>query len=120
MDRRTVLVVDDTEANVDILVEALSADYEVSVAMDGLDALESVGDEPPDLVLLDIMMPEMDGYEVCRRLKADDATKNIPVIFITGLNDEESTGKGLELGAVDYITKPFNSSEVIGKVKKYI
>ena len=80
-----VLVVDDTETNIDILVETLGDTYDVSVAMDGESALEAVTDEVPDLVLLDIMMPGMDGYEVCRRLKADDATRNVPVIFLTAM-----------------------------------
>ncbi len=77
----TVLVVDDTEANVDILVDALGERYDITVAMDGREAPESVVDAPPDLILLDIMMPEMDGYEVCQRLKGDERFSKIPIIF---------------------------------------
>ncbi len=80
----TILIVDDTEANIDILVEALGQDYEISVATDGEGALHVVESDPPDLILLDVMMPGIDGYETCLRLKNDLKTKNIPVIFITG------------------------------------
>jgi diguanylate cyclase (GGDEF)-like protein len=79
-----------------------------------------MSDEPPDLILLDIMMPEMDGYEVCRRLKADFRTKNIPVIFITAMNQEEDETKGLEIGAVDYITKPFSMAIVKARVRTHL
>ena len=111
-----VLVVDDTETNIDILVETLSDTYDVSVAMDGESALEAVSEDLPDLVLLDIMMPGMDGYEVCRRLKADDATRSIPVIFLTAMTEEQDEAKGLALGAVDYITKPFSPDLVKARV----
>jgi len=116
----TVLVVDDTEANVDILVDALGEDYGVSVAMDGRAALEAVEEEPPDLILLDIMMPEMDGYEVCRRLKSDKKTENIPIIFVTIKGEVEDEQKGLELGAVDYISKPFSPPIVKARVKNHL
>ena len=116
----TVLVVDDTEANVDILVDALGELYDVSVAMDGREALESVGDEPPDLILLDIMMPEMDGYEVCRRLKGHERYGKIPIIFLTALTEVENKTKGFQLGAVDYITKPFEIAEVKARVETHL
>jgi len=116
----TVLVVDDTEANVDILVDALGDLYDVSVAMDGESALEAVAEEPPDIVLLDIMMPGMDGYEVCRRLKADAATRKIPVIFLTAMTEIENKTKGFQLGAVDYITKPFEVLEVQARLKTHL
>ena len=116
----TVLVVDDTEANVDILVDTLGEDYGVSVAMDGRAALEAVEEEPPDLILLDIMMPEMDGYEVCRRLKSDKKTENIPIIFVTIKGEVEDEQKGLELGAVDYISKPFSPPIVKARVKNHL
>jgi putative two-component system response regulator len=116
----SVLVVDDTEANVDILVEALGETYEVSVAMDGPSALEAVMEAPPDLILLDIMMPEMDGYEVCRRLKADRTTAGIPVIFLTALTEIENKTRGFTLGAVDYITKPFEVLEVQSRVGTHL
>lgn len=115
-----ILVVDDTEENVDILVEALGDDYEVSVAMDGKAALEVVEEEKPDLILLDIMMPEMDGYEACRRLKEDPETAKIPVIFLTAMAELENKTKGFELGAVDYVTKPFEILEVKARVETHL
>ncbi len=115
-----VLVVDDTEANIDILVETLGDDYDVSVAIDGESALESVESEAPDLILLDIMMPGMDGYEVCRRLKADERTRNIPIIFVTAMSEAEDEAKGLSLGALDYITKPFKPSLVKSRVQNHL
>ncbi len=116
----TVLVVDDTETNIDILVAALDSEYEVSVAMDGESALEIVNTDPPDLILLDIMMPGIDGYEVCRRLKSEPKTSSIPIIFITAMSEIENKTKGLELGAVDYITKPFETMEVKARVKTHL
>ncbi|GJQ57247.1 MAG: adenylate/guanylate cyclase domain-containing response regulator [Candidatus Scalindua sp. AMX11] len=116
----TVLVVDDTETNIDILVAALDNEYEISVAMDGESALETVNLEPPDLILLDIMMPGMDGYQVCRRLKSEPKTSGIPIIFITSMSEVESKTKGLEMGAVDYITKPFDIMEVKARVKTHL
>ncbi len=115
-----VLVVDDTEANVDILVDALGELYEVSVAMDGESALEAVAEEPPDIILLDIMMPGMDGYEVCRRLKTEGSAAEIPVIFLSALTEIENKTKGFQLGAVDYITKPFEVLEVQARVKTHL
>ena len=105
----SILVVDDTPDNIDVLKEALKKDYIVRPALDGATALKIASANPrPDLILLDIMMPEMDGYEVMRRLQADGNTREIPVIFVTAAADFESELKGFELGAVDYITKPFN------------
>jgi putative two-component system response regulator len=112
----TVLIVDDTEENIDILVEVLGDDYEISVAMDGESALENMEIEIPDIILLDIMMPGMDGYEVCRRLKANKSTKDIPIVFLTAMTDIASKTKGFELGAVDYMTKPFEVLEVKARV----
>lgn len=111
-----VLIVDDTEANIDILVETLGDDYEISVAMDGESALENIEMELPDIILLDIMMPDMDGYEVCRRIKANKATAEIPIIFLTAMTDIVSKTKAFELGAVDYIIKPFELLEVKARV----
>ncbi len=102
--KETILIVDDTETNIDILSNVLEESYDVSVAMDGESALELVHTDPPDLILLDIMMPGMDGYEVCRRLKADEKTKDIPIIFVTAMGEIEDETKGFELGALDYIT----------------
>lgn len=115
-----ILVVDDTEANVEILVDALGDMYDVSVAMDGKWALNSVKEEKPDLILLDIMMPGMDGYEVCSRLKESADTSNIPIIFLTALTELTSKTKGFELGAVDYVTKPFEVLEVQARVKTHL
>jgi putative two-component system response regulator len=114
------MVVDDVEANIDVLVEALGSDYEVSVAMDGKAALEAVADDKPDIILLDIMMPEMDGYEVCKRLKADKSTAGIPVLFLTAMAEEQDEAKGLALGAVDYITKPFSPDLVKSRVRNQL
>ncbi|NOR64956.1 MAG: response regulator, partial [Candidatus Scalindua sp.] len=116
----TVLVVDDTEANIDILVAALDSEYEVSVAMDGESALEAVNTDPPDLILLDIMMPGIDGYEVCRRLKSEPKTAAISIVFITSMSEVQNKTKGFELGAVDYITKPFDIMEVKARVKTHL
>ncbi len=116
----TVLVVDDTKTNIDILVDALHGEYEVSVAMNGKSALQIVKTDPPDLILLDIMMPDMDGYEVCRRIKNEPETSGIPIIFITSMSEIQNKTKGFELGAVDYITKPFDVLEVKARVKTHL
>lgn len=115
-----VLVVDDTEANIDILVELLGDTYDVRVALDGETALESVVIEKPDLILLDILMPEMNGYEVCRRLKSTSESRDIPVVFLTAMSDEKDEAKGLQLGAVDYITKPFSPELVKARVANHL
>lgn len=115
-----IMVVDDTEANIDILVETLADDYKVIVAMDGESALEDIQVNPPDLILLDVMMPDMDGYEVCRRLKADPYTRDIPIIFVTAKSEESDETKGLDMGAVDYITKPFSPPIVQARVKTHL
>ncbi|UCH21393.1 MAG: two-component system response regulator [Deltaproteobacteria bacterium] len=115
-----VLVVDDAEINLEILAAALDKDYEVRVASDGKSALEIIKEKAPDLVLLDILMPGMDGYEVCRRLKKNSNTRDIPVVFITGMNQVQSKTRGFELGAVDYITKPFDIHEVRARVKTHL
>ena len=116
----TVMVVDDTEANIDILVSTLGPDYEVSVAINGKAALAAIAEDKPDLILLDIMMPGMNGYEVCERLKADESTTNIPVLFITAMTEEQDEAKGLALGAVDYITKPFSPELVKSRVRNQL
>jgi putative two-component system response regulator len=115
-----VLAVDDTEANLDILVDALGDEYQVSVALDGISALDTVNYIHPDLILLDIMMPNMNGYEVCKKLKFNPITANIPVIFLTAINDIESKAKGFRLGAVDYITKPFDIIEVKARLLTHL
>lgn len=118
--KATVLVVDDMPENIDVLVGTLKQDYNVKAAINGEMVLKIVRASPPDIILLDIMMPGIDGYEVCRRLKADHTTRHIPIIFITakiGLDDEL---KGLELGAVDYITKPISPPIVKARVKTHL
>ena len=120
MGKRTVLVVDDTEENIDILVDILKQDYKVRVATNGMGALKAVTRELPDIILLDILMPEMDGYEVCRRLKTTPGTRKIPVIFISALEDEDAKVKTFELGAVDYVHKPFQMQEVVARVRTHL
>lgn len=112
----TVLVVDDAPSNLTLALELLRGDYQVKLALRGSKALELCESSPPDLILLDIMMPEMDGFEVCRRLKADPATAHIPVIFLTALDDVARTVQGLELGAVDYVTKPIEPAILSARV----
>jgi len=107
-----VLIVDDTKANVDVLVETLRDHYKVSVAMNGEDALRAISRNRPDLVLLDIMMPGMDGFEVCARIKENPETAETPVIFISALDESDSKTTGFAHGAVDYVTKPFDADEV--------
>lgn len=111
-----ILIVDDTEENIDILIEAFGNEYDIAVAMDGETALESLEEEIPDIILLDIMMPDMDGYEVCRRIKENKQLSKVPIIFLTAMTDIDSKLKGFELGAADYITKPFDISEIKTKV----
>ncbi|MBF0428576.1 MAG: response regulator [Magnetococcales bacterium] len=115
-----IFVVDDTETNIDILLDTLGETYDVSVALDGMTALEDIPDRQPDLILLDVMMPEMDGYEVCRRLKRDPATQSIPIIFVTAKQETEDETFGLELGAVDYIIKPFSPAVVTARVRTHL
>ena len=115
-----VLVVDDTEENIDIIVHALGDEYELSVAMDGPSALQMVSEFPPDLILLDIMMPGMDGYEVCRTLKESGDTREIPVIFLTAKTQPEDIVRGFEEGSADYVTKPFNIPELLARVHAHL
>ncbi len=119
-DKECVLVVDDMEPQIDVLVETLAVNYNVSVCLDGETALHAVADNTPDLILLDIMMPDMDGYEVCKRLKANAATDNIPIIFISGREDQQSKIKALAMGGVDYICKPIHPSEVRARVETHL
>ncbi|MEM9120150.1 MAG: response regulator [Cyanobacteria bacterium P01_F01_bin.56] len=117
----TVLVVDDTPANLSVLFDLLDdAGFQVLIAQDGSSALQKVTYARPDLILLDVMMPGIDGFETCRRLKANSATQDIPILFITALSEAEYKVRGFELGAVDYITKPFQKEEVIARVKTHI
>lgn len=117
-DKQIILVVDDTPDNIDVLSGILRPEFRVKAALSGARALNIANGHPrPDMILLDIMMPEMDGYEVCRRLKADPATAAIPVIFVTAKNEDIDETRGLELGAVDYITKPVRPAIVKGRVR---
>ncbi len=112
-----VLVVDDVKENISALNRMLRPYYMIMAAQNGEKALSlSRSDKPPDIILLDVMMPEMDGFEVCRRLKADPKTEDIPIIFLSGLHDTENKVKGLELGAVDFVSKPFQPEEVIARL----
>ncbi len=121
MSKPKILIADDVPANIRILWEIIKDDYEVSVTTSGSEAVEIARSEsPPDLILLDIMMPEIDGYEVCRILKADENTRSIPIIFITAMTREEDETKGLELGAVDYITKPFRPAIVKARIRIHL
>ncbi len=104
----TILIVDDTETNIDILVDILGDDYDISVAMDGQSALEFIRDDPPDLILLDIIMPVMDGFQVLEQLKMDPRLRKIPVIVISAIDEMANVNKCIEIGAEDYLPKPFN------------
>ncbi len=118
---RNVLIVDDTPSSVRILREALKSDYEITFATNGEDALRMArSDNPPDLILLDIMMPGMDGYQICRQLKADQKTQSIPVIFVTAKDREHDETMGLEMGAADYIRKPFRLPVVRARVRAHM
>ena len=115
-----VLIVDDEALNIEFLQTLLSEEINVIFATSGEDALAIVKANRPDMILLDIMMPGMDGYEVCKRLKGDELTKDIPVIFVTAKEGPEEEARGLQLGAIDYITKPFNPEIVKSKVRNNI
>jgi len=116
-----ILVVDDISKNLQVVGTILRNEgYHVMPATSGLQALERVSAQPPDLILLDLMMPEMDGLEVCSRLKAEPLTRQIPVIFLTASNEMEHLMKGFEAGAVDYITKPFNAPELLARVRTHL
>jgi CheY-like chemotaxis protein len=116
-----ILVVEDDRANLRLLVDVLQEEgYDVRSAANGEEALAAVLDAPPDLVLLDISMPDMDGYEVCRRLKADERTQLVPVIFVSGFDEVLNKVRGFEVGGADYLTKPFEVGEVIARVENQL
>lgn len=116
-----ILIVDDIPQNIQVVANILKHEgYGISHTRSGATALARVQDDPFDLILLDIMMPDMDGFEVLRHLQQDEKTKGIPVIFLSALNDQENTIKGFELGAVDYVTKPFNPPELLARVKTHL
>lgn len=114
---QSILIVDDIPENIDILVAVLSDEYKTYAATNGKTALELAERNKPDLILLDIMMPQMSGYEVCERLKANPVTLHIPIIFLTAKTAAEDVIKGLKLGAADYVTKPFNPYELLERIK---
>jgi diguanylate cyclase (GGDEF)-like protein len=121
MDRRPgILAIDDTPANLLTLGAMLSGEFDLQMATSGVQGLELARAAPPDLILLDVTMPEMDGYETCQRLKADPLTRDVPIIFVTALAGAEQESRGLELGAVDYITKPLNPVIVRARVRTHI
>ncbi len=120
-DRAKILIVDDQPENIRMLMELLKGEYATVPATHGEAALKKAADSPlPDLILLDIMMPELDGYEVCSRLKGHPVTEHIPIIFITAISEAMDAAKAFDLGAVDYITKPFNPATVKARVKTHI
>jgi diguanylate cyclase (GGDEF)-like protein len=118
--RAKILIVDDEPIIMEILSQELSAEHDILLASSGKRALELSQAELPDLILLDISMPDMDGFDICRRLKRTSATMNIPIIFVTAFDSEEDEVKGLELGAVDYLTKPFNMALVRVRIKNQL
>ncbi|MDH3209799.1 MAG: diguanylate cyclase [Burkholderiaceae bacterium] len=115
-----LLVVDDQPSNIEALYRTFSPDHQVFMATSGERALAVCKDNPPDLVLLDVVMPDMDGYEVCARLKADSGTRDIPVIFVTSHDDADNETRGLDAGAVDFIAKPFNPRVARARVKTHL
>jgi putative two-component system response regulator len=118
---QTILIVDDTPENIDLLTEVLSPYFRIKVALNGEKALKIAANDPKlDLILLDIMMPGINGYEVCQRLKRNSETHRIPIIFVTALSEMEDERKGLELGAVDYITKPISPAIVLARVRTHL
>lgn len=117
----TILVVDDNVQNVELMLAYLeSLNCTVHTAADGVEALEKVAQTPPDLILLDIMMPRMSGFEVCRRLKADPKTRDIPIIMITALNELGDIERGVESGTDDFLSKPINKLELMTRVKSLL
>jgi diguanylate cyclase (GGDEF)-like protein len=118
--KNNILIVDDEKSNIIALMNMLNAEYKVRAVRSGREAIDASEKEPPDLILLDILMPEMDGYEVIKELKKSEKTRDIPVIFITGLDSPEAEEKGLHLGASDYITKPFRTGIVKLRVQNHI
>ncbi|MBT4496575.1 MAG: response regulator, partial [Gemmatimonadetes bacterium] len=116
-----ILIVDDTLQNIQVLGTILREQgYQLNVAQDGVQALKQVAKLIPDLILLDIMMPKMDGFETCKRLKDHPQTRDIPIIFLTAKVETDDLIKGFELGAVDYITKPFQSAELLKRVQTHL
>jgi len=114
-----ILIVDDVEENIDILCELLN-DYDLSMALNGDDVFKILEKNRPDLILLDVVMPDINGFDLCKKIKKDNNYKNIPIIFITAKTDIQSITNGLEVGGVDYIAKPFNANELIARIKTHL
>ncbi len=119
-EEKTVLIIDDIDTNIHLLIELFDGRYDILASTDGKSALEILDEENIDIVLLDINMPDMDGFEVCKRIKENPKTKDIPVIFITASSNEESIEKAYEVGGVDYITKPFKAREVLSRINNHL
>ncbi len=115
---KTILIVDDTKANIQILMKFLNEKYDLIASRDGQTAIDIAIEDKPDLILLDIMMPDMDGFETCKILKENSDTKNIPIIFITSKSDEDSIEHAFEIGGSDYITKPFKPRELLARINR--
>jgi len=115
-----ILIVEDNEVNLDIFGEIFEDDFDVKMVTDGKQALDVVHDYKPNLILLDVMMPNMDGYEVCKHIREDEELKDIKVIMVSARAMESERQKGMEVGADDYITKPFDEDELLDKVKSYM
>ncbi|MEA2029969.1 MAG: response regulator [Campylobacterota bacterium] len=118
--KNTILIVDDQRSNVEFIADILSNTYDVKAAIDGKKALKLLEKFEFDLILLDVQMPDMNGYEVAQKILSSERTKDTPIIFLTSLNDEASIVKGFEMGAVDYVTKPFNTQELLVRVANHI
>jgi PleD family two-component response regulator len=118
--RLKILVVDDEPVNIQLISSALKNDYDILEALDGHDAIRQLKDHKPDLILLDVMMPDLSGFEVCRIIKSDEAFADIPVIFLTALDTQDAELRGLELGGIDYLAKPFNFNLLKQRVRNHI
>ncbi len=117
----TIMIVDDNAQNLELLVAYLEPlDCKIITATDGVDALEKIPSQPPNLILLDVMMPRMSGFEVCRKLKSDPATRNTPIIMVTALNELGDIERGVESGTDDFISKPVNRLELVTRVKSLL
>lgn len=119
-DGQKILVVDDSSMYASFLCNILERDYHCEMVLDGIKAIRKACEDPPDLILLDIVMPEMDGYKVCEILKKNQATRDIPIIFMTSMDAPEDEAKGLELGAVDFITKPYRMPIVRARIENHL
>ncbi len=120
MSKKKILIVDDVKSNIDILMQFLKDDYSLIPALSGAKALNILERIEVDLILLDIMMPEMDGYEVCQRIKTQEKTKDIPVLFITAKSDKQSIDRAFKVGGIDYVIKPFQEENILEKVSSNI